>query len=293
MNASTGSKIQAQAKDVTTVGQALAECDAGLMLDCILEMEAGPRYSPDAVTDVMRYAFTRQIADDLDAAVRCGKDAEQRQAQPLPGIIVPMEWYEVDGPRGSIRHRLGAALLEEGLAPSAQQTLTRTGGYAYELAEVYAAERLVPSMGTLQAWAWPGLRASAFWFATEPWSTIVQTPIWLPEGLEPKERYLVLAHVLWMMTQEGLGATAAVDGMRQAEREAACNRQTPAPRRLPSSEAREIPVDQLFEAFTSDLDVCDLSSFEASYVQRLTNIVKLLNYNCWIDVLEACTALDR
>ena len=62
MNATNGSKIQAQPKDITTIGQALAGCDPSLLMECMLELEAGPRYSTQAITEVMRYAFTRRVS---------------------------------------------------------------------------------------------------------------------------------------------------------------------------------------------------------------------------------------
>ncbi|MCI8340658.1 MAG: hypothetical protein HFJ73_03570 [Eggerthellaceae bacterium] len=299
MNATNGSKIQAQPKDITTIGQALAGCDPSLLMECMLELEAGPRYSTQAITEVMRYAFTRRVADDLDEVGRCATACAQGDGEapdgcaeePLPGIIIPIEWYEVEDACGMIRHRLGAALLGAEAAERADEVLERSGGYAYELAEVYAAERLVPDIGSMQPWTWDGLRASSCWFATEPWESIVQTRVWLPEALQPKERYFVLAHVLWMMTQRGLDASVAVEGLREANREAQLNRCTPAPRRMLEQVWCGAGADRLFGGEMPEFGLYGLSPFEESYVQRLSNIVKLLNYNCWVDALEACAAL--
>ena len=154
-----------------------------------------------------------------------------------------------------------------------------------------AGELLLVRNGALQPWAWEGLRASACWFSVEPWQCIVQTPIWLPEALEPKERYLVLAHVLWMMTQRGLDASVAVEGLREANREAQLNRCTPAPRRMLEQVWCGVEANRLFGGEVPEFGLYGLSPFEDSYVQRLSNIVKLLNYNCWVDALEACAAL--
>lgn len=320
MNAVAGTKIEAQPQDITTVGQALAGCDPSLLMECMLEMEAGPRYSAQSITEVMRYAFTGRVADDLQAVAQCVSAVESAngeaggaqsqdpgaegpdgastaaaacglRAEPLPGLIIPLEWYEVESACGMIRHRLGAALLEPEAAERVDEVLDRSGGYAYELAEVYAAERLVPDIDSMQPWAWDGLRASAYWFAVEPWASIVQTPIWLPEALQPKERYFVLAHVLWMMTQRGLDAAVAVEGLREANRQAQLSRRTPAPRRMPDQAWDDVSPDELFASEAPELALFDLSPFEGSYVQRLSNVVKLLNFNCWVDALEACAAL--
>lgn len=289
MNAIDGIKMQARPKDVTTVGQALAGCDASLLMECMLDMEAGPRFAAEPLDEAMRFAFARQVAEGLEAV---GRSAEGvALAEPLPGLIIPLEWYEVEDACGMIRHRLGAALLGAEAAGVARDVLNRSGGYAYELAEVYAAERLVPAIASLQPWAWEGLRASARWFSVEPWQSVVQTPIWLPEALEPKERYLVLAHVLWMMVQHGFGAVVATEGLRGANCEAQLGWQVPVPRRLVGQPEGGVDPDRLFAGASSALDAFDLSPFEASYVQRLSNIVKLLNYNCWIDALEAGAAL--
>ena len=304
MNAIDGIKMQAQSNDITTVGQALAACDPSLLVECMLDMESGPRFDAEPLSEAMRYAFARQVADGLEAVSRCagaGKAACGSAApgddaplpEPLPGLVIPIEWYEVEDACGMIRHRLGAALLGDGAAEAADDVLNRSGGYAYELAEVYAAERLVPDIGSLKPWAWEGLRASASWFAVEPWQSIVQTPIWLPEALQPKERYLVLAHVLWMMTQRGLDAAVATEGLREANARAAGERCTAAPRRLAERPWREPEPDRLFAGEAPILGAFDLSPFERSYVHRLSSIVKLLNYNCWIDALEACAALRR
>lgn len=306
MNAIDGIKMKAQPKDVTTVGRALAACDPGLLMECMMEMEAGARFALDPLDEATICAFAREVADYVAAVRRCIPEGAQPSGcggcgaqapglaldEPLPGLVIPLEWYEVEDACGMIRHRLGAALLSSEAASVAQEVLNRSGGYAYELAEVYAAERLVPAIGSLQPWAWEGLRASACWFSVEPWQRIVQTPIWLPEALEPKERYLVLAHVLWMMTRCGLGAATATEGLREANREAQRSRLVPVPRRLVDPAEGEEGPEPLFAGASMALDAFDLSPFEESYVQRLSNIVRLLNYNCWIDALEACVALD-
>ena len=290
MNASTGAKIEVRREDVTTVGEALAGCDAALMLECVLAMEAGPRYSADALPDPARYSLTRLVAGYLDRVVRCREGSCLPGAGPLSGTVAPFEWYEVDDASGGIRHRLGVAVLDTCFAGEAQRVLSCTGGYAYELAEVHAAERMVPDSATVAPWAWPGMRISAYRLVSAAWEEAVQTPIWLPAEFDSRERHFVLARVLWMMTQEGLGGLSAI-----VSPSADC----PADQAQRSSGASplllqpdgSIPLEQLFIAKSSDVGSLGQGACGEAYSQRLCNIVKLLNYNCWIDATETCAAL--
>lgn len=293
MNAATGIKIEVQKKDILTVGEAFAECDPALLLECMLDMEAGPRYAVKALPDAARYALLRQIADHLEEVALCAAAERSAALHPLSGVVIPFEWYEVDDASGGIRYRLGAALLREGDASYARKALSCTGGYAYELDEVHAAEGMLPDMATLTPWAWSGLRASSYVFAAEPWQSIAKTPIWLPSELSPKERHFVLAFMLWMMTAWENGMPTDAKPLQEGEVQAGSEARAwggccPA---VGSDEA--VSEDQLFVARSSDVGSSACSSSEASYAQRLDNIVKLLNYNCWVDALEACVALER
>lgn len=254
-------------------GQLLG-CNADLLARCLLEAEANHAGASELPGPAVRYGLVRQISDALALMEGC---EEQR---PLEGAFVALEWYEAAGANGLLR-RVGAALATPEVIAESSSLLERTGGYAYELGEVRAAERLVPDVAFGASWSWQSLRGSLGQLADVPWGRILATPLLLPDRLCAKERYGALGQVLWGMTHRGFG----IEGARTAA--SAVGARASGPPLGPKARA-----DGFVERSWS-LAAYRPDEFEGPWLRQLERVARLLNYNCWVRFLEDCAALGK
>ncbi|MDO4290308.1 MAG: hypothetical protein Q4C41_03645 [Eggerthellaceae bacterium] len=283
------SELEVDRSDVTTVSEALRACEARLLLPLVMRAEAGWRVSPDALDGACRKTLLRKI----EAALSLMGSLSPSGGAHAEDVIVPWERFEVCDANGVLLRRVGAAVLDEGDAASMRLLLHGGARRVADLACLdVAAKRFAPA-GEGDAWRWRNLAQSLVPLAFEPWEETLARRIWLPRSLCEKERYYVLGSVFWAMTYLGFNAASRVrvkEGShagRFSERfveRSAEGFASPCGGKGAYAFSPEAPLGS---ALPSDAG----ARFDADYLHRLMRAAQLLNYNSWIDLLEAFTAL--
>lgn len=279
------SELEVDRSDVTTVGEALRVCDARLLLPLVMRAEAGWRVSPDALDGACRRTLLRKI----EAALNLMGSVSPRGGARAESIVVPWERFEARDASGALLRRVSAAVLDEGDAAPMRLLLQGGARRVADLARLDAAAKRFAPAGEGDAWRWHSLAQSLVPLAFEPWEETLARRIWLPRSLCEKERYYVLGSVFWAMTYLGFNAASRInstegeDASRFAVRHAA---------HFVASRGGEEAFAFLPEAPRESASPSDAGvRFDADYLNRLTRAAQLLNYNSWIDLLEAFTAL--
>ncbi|WP_165056097.1 MULTISPECIES: hypothetical protein [unclassified Adlercreutzia] len=268
-------ELEVNADDVITVREALASCASRDLLEAVLGAEAGWHVSVEALDGACAEALVRKI----EASLRCMLNVPSRADAHPESLVVPWEWLEVVDARGTLRRRVGAAVLDGADVPEMAALLDGGASRVAGLAALRDAEGGVGRACAGRPWAWRRLERSVLPLAFEPWSETLGRRMWVPRSLCGKERCLAVGSVFWAMTYFGFGAARA----RRPPRGAAWRKE----RFLDGQDGLSGEV-----LFAPEVPVGRLSPSDEDYVFRLTRIAELFNYNSWIDLLQALVELD-
>ncbi|WP_165172280.1 hypothetical protein [Adlercreutzia sp. ZJ242] len=268
-------ELEVSADDVITVREALASCGARDLLEAVLGAEAGWRVSVDALDGACAEALARKI----EASLRCMLSVPPCADAHPESLVVPWERLEVIDAQGTLRRRVGAAVLDSGNVPEMAALLDGGAARVAGLAALRDAEGSAERACAGRPWAWGRLARSVLPLAFEPWSETLGRRMWVPRSLCEKERCLAVGSVFWAMTYFGFGATRA--------RRPPCGAAWRKERFL-----REEDGLSWGGMFAPEVPEGRLPPLDEDYARRLARIAELFNYNSWIDLLQALVELD-
>ncbi len=171
-------------------------------------------------------------------------------------VLYPEESFSLDGRTGMIRRRLAASLFDLDHLPAVERARKALGKRARSYKRVGHILGDKRKRAAIEA---EELEPRAY--ASDSWEKMLACPLWLPEGLCLRERYMVLASVFWEMEFYRFAnrwmQTGSAGGCRHADIRSL------------------MAVDQ----------------FDRAYRGKLTRIVAVLNYNACIDNCETLLGL--
>lgn len=250
--------------------EALCTCDVRKLLGSLLEEQTGCTVPDDFPGSKAGAALVRKV----EATLRLMESLEPEEAGGSR-VVVPWEQFEVVSPKGVVRRRVSAALVDVSRLDEAG----RLAGECGRCTSVVALDGGVLSRaGGLTAntpWGRGSVDRSINALERESWATSLGYGIWLPGNLEERERYNVLASVFWAMTR--LGFDCAAQSLRYGER------LSPKPPAGTPGSPDELP----------DCTDCHLgsSTCENPTPCKAAAVKRLLNYNSWLDFLETISHL--
>ena len=266
--------------DVCTFQSALRSCDPDLLLDVLLDTEAGWGISYRNVGSNAKMSLLEKLASTIALMLSVGDKGRSldtgganhsqhfefappgySNTQPVPPnkMIVPFETFSVSNDGHSFIRRLDARLLDCSRLEEAMRVIRDIGGKVRLMPEHRHQPILKNGIDPFEMAMETGLLEDICVLEDEQWSATMQRKIWLPRTYCERERYCILASVFWTITYNGFFGNAA---------DKIIGRQDVSP----------IPLETL-------------DSFDDDYKDRLFEIASLMNYNGWVDSIESLTLL--
>lgn len=247
--------LHVSVEDVTTVGQALARCSAEEMLRAVMRHEAGWRIPVDTIGSRAHHMLMGKIASALEA-MRSLADEASSLSSSREGIVGPLfRFASVEGGPG-LEHRVEAVVFPREDTAAIGECLAAGVARvctwdALRTTRCGGEDHTIPERLTPDA-----LCDSHTLLARLPWERVLALPLWLPSDLSEEERWAILAKVFWSMTYRGFMRTEA------------------SPDRLDGTLVQPIRRTP-----------CESVPWPANPV------LAVLDHNCWVDTLEAWSAL--
>lgn len=259
---------------VVSVQNALRFCNPELLLDVLLDTEAGWGTSYRDVGQAAKDSLLEKLSSTLALMVSSG----EKCANPPRGdgltpwatlssldescglgscqeIIVPFETFAVSDDAASFVRRLNARIFDCSRLEEAMRVIQGKGGKIRMSPGSRSPQWLIDEASPFDVALETGLLQDIEILEDEPWSTTMQRKIWLPRVYCERERYCILANVFWAITYTGFfgAATEKILGDQRA----------------------------------SCIEKTSFESFDQSYRKRMFEIAALLNYNGWVDSIES------
>lgn len=263
-------------ESVTTLGSALRGCKPELLLDVLLDTEAGWGISYRDIGLTAKESLLEKLSSTLAlmgsfdqknpaASGTHGSSAFADQEHGLPcrqpdqKMIVPCETFEIAPDGRAFVRRLNARILDCSKLKTAMDVIQKTGGklrlIGYEDPSAPFGDQITPYEAALET----GLLDSIDALEDEPWSVALQRKIWLPRTYCERERYCILANVFWVMTYNGFFGDAAERLL-----------------------GKPVVVSRPLSSF---------EDFDDDYKKRMIQLESLMNYNGWVDSIESLVCL--
>ncbi len=291
--------LKVNTDDITTLGKALGECDPKRLLAVLLNTDIGWDFGGDVLDSRSGESLIRRISSVLNVMQllysheSCNSDLKQAYQDRYftseisqGSMIVPCERFEAMDSCGMMRRRIGAALIDFETLHKAQGMLNNDIKHVFSVAQIQKIKNRLSGSGAYEEWGWQKLLKSIEALSFEAWSIALDLPIWLPQTLCEFERYGVLGSVFWAMTYRGFN----IDEIKRYNDENdVIQSDDDAGLEFLNTEnagAKEVSFLCADEAFYDEY----LSVGEDLAI-KMSDIVELLNYNCWVDFMEAVTLL--
>lgn len=264
-------------ESVVDLKSALRSCNPSLLLDVLLDTEAGWGFSYRDIGDAAKESLLEKLSSTIALMQSVGKKepgfglhAHDASGYPLLGeetpdghskLIVPFESFEVSDDGVAFVRRLNARILDCSKLDEAMKVIQSVGGKVNILTDESDISTFEKGIDPYEMAIETGILEDIDGLEDESWSDALQYNIWLPHTYCERERYCILANVFWVITYNGFFGDAA-------EKILGSCTVVPA-----SNEA--------------------LASFDERYKQRLHKIASLLNYNGWVDSVETLFELCK
>lgn len=260
----------------TSLKNAFRSCNPELLLDVLLDCEAGWGISyrdigasaKETLLEklISTLALMQSVGDKIltsDDSVfqstgdECGESVFGREGV-LQKMIVPCETFQVSDDGKSFTRQLEAKLLDCSKIKDAFNLIEEMGGRLRQSSLCLPRLPFDHGESPFDLACETGLLADIDILEDEPWIVSLQRRIWLPHIFCERERYCILASVFWAITYKGFFGIAA---------EEVLNEQCP---------------NDCFVSF---------EHFDGAYEKRMSDMADVLNYNGWVDSIEALACL--
>ncbi len=264
-------------ESVVGLKSALRSCNPSLLLDVLLDTEAGWGFSYRNIGDAAKESLLEKLSSTIalmqsvgNKESGFGSHVHDALSYPIVGaetldscskLIVPFESFEVSDDGVSFIRRLSARLLDCSKLDEAMKVIQTVGGKVNILTDESDTSTFEKGIDPYEMAVETGILEDIDGLEDEPWSVALQYNIWLPHTYCERERYCILANVFWVITYNGFFGDAAEKILGSCTVVPASNE--------------------------------TLVSFDEGYKQRLHKIASLLNYNGWVDSVEMLTELCK
>lgn len=173
-------------------------------------------------------------------------------------IIIPWEWFSVASVPGEFIRRVDARILKCSYLKKPEvldELLMAKASDVSELKEVLESNGNVHPFLEVQE---KGIVNPISSIIDIPWAESLRYKVWLPPTLCQREKYCVLANAFWAMTYNGFPATA-----------------------------QDIPENPLCKSAAFSQSTFCSDAFEREYLEKMEELVDLLNYNSWVDAMRS------
>lgn len=262
--------------DVCTLQSALRSCCPDLLLDVLLDTEAGWGISYKDIGPKAKESLLEKLASTIALMLSVGEKGRSMHASQsgflqdlernpphrsgrdlalLNKVIVPFEMFEVSNDGRSFIRKLDARIVDCSKLEDALRVISDIGGKIHPPSEGRQHPLSDNAADPFEMILETGLLEDICVLENEPWSLAMQRKIWLPRTYCKRERYCILANVFWAMTYNGFFGDAA--------------------------------EKILGKQFVVPVSKETLDSFDDEYMERLFEIASLMNYNGWVDSIES------
>ena len=244
-------ELSVQETDITSVHNAFSNAEPSLLLDAVLLIDPSWSSSPLGITGQSRDILLNRIQATLDVMYALEPIIEPDRNQ----LIIPWQDFCISEDGSAISRGLGSCVLNCDQLEDARTTARRFGGAIWSVPRLlrFLDEGRHP-LETLEA---SGLLAPIQALSAKAWPEALGYMVWLPSNLCCLERYSVLASIFWAMTASGFGFTRG---------------------------RTDKPVMH-YDSFKHDF------SFFAEYVEKMELLADVMNYNTWLEAIQAGEAL--
>ncbi len=291
--------LEVNTKDITTLGEALGKCDPKRLLAVLLNTDMGWHLSGDALDSRCGESLIRRITSVLNVMKllysQRGDDADHKQDHRTDRLcseffqtpmIMPFERFEAMDACGLMCRHIGATLIDLRTLPKTYGMLKNEFDHVFSVAQIQKIKNKLNACEAYDEWSWQKLQQSVQTLSFEAWSNALDMPVWLPETLCEYERYCVLGSVFWAMTYRGFNEDE-IQRYRCEDNEAQIDDNWDGEC---SNEGGTDTKDSSFLC-ADEVFYDEYLSFGEDFANKMSDIVELLNYNCWIDFMEAVMTL--
>lgn len=248
--------LRIRAEDLTTVGEALAECTPEEMFDAVMRHEVKWRVSAEGVGSRARHRLIGRIASALDV-MRSFEQAAPASPFNSEGFVGPLFRFVSESQNEGYKYEVSAAVFAENEVDAVRRLVEEGVRRARTWDELRTLLRDARSGAESSQRVRECLHSSASIISRMSWERVLALPLWLPADLSVAEHHAILSKVFWAMTYRG----------------------------FVQSEWQRSPAEESLE---------DAKSHVARLGELpwpIDPVSAVLEHNCWVDTLEAWDAL--